>query len=109
MKNNQNSNKYISLFLLLSAIIFHDIIAMEYSKEHNNSQNEQQSDECIESLRLKTILNQNNIDENDNKLNILMDLIPELQFYIMSKLVESQANYKTDDVNNHVVIKKNIA
>ncbi|MCK9543528.1 MAG: ankyrin repeat domain-containing protein [Novosphingobium sp.] len=106
MKNNKNSNKYISLFLLLSAGLFHDIISMEYSKERNNSQNKQQSDECIESLRLKTILNQNYIDENDNKFNILIDLIPELQFYIMSKLVELQANYKEDDVNNHIVIKR---
>ncbi len=170
MKSNKNSNKYINLFLLLSAGLFHDIISMEYNKERNNSQNEQQSDECIESLRLKTILNQNYIDENDwrviinfiieganinvknnigetaldiakannqheiielilahelksqssshkhdesndienshDNLNILMDSLPEIQFYIMSKLVESQANYKEDDVNNYIVIKR---
>ena len=63
---------------------------MEYNKECNNSQNLQQN---------------NNDDCNNGKPNILMDLIPELQFYIMSKLVEIQAYDKQYDVNNHIIIK----
>jgi len=86
MKKNKKSNKYINLFFLLSVILFQDITAMEY-----NSQDLQQN---------------NNDDCNDNKLSILINLAPEIQFYIMSKLVEIQADYKKDDVNNHIVIKK---
>jgi len=85
MKKNKKSNKYINLFFLLSVILFQDIAAMEY-----NSQD----------------LQQNNDEYNNNKSNILIDLIPEMQFYIMSKLVEIQADYKQDDVNNHDVIKR---
>jgi len=91
MRNNKKSNKYINLFLLISTIIFQYIMPMEYNKECNNSQDLQQN---------------NNDNCNDNKLNILIDLAPELQFYIMSKLVEMQTDYKKDDINNHIVIKR---
>jgi len=90
MKNNNKSNKCINLFLLISTIIFQYIMPMEYNKECNNSQDLQQN---------------NNEYSNDNKFSILMDLIPELQFYMMSKLVETEAYNKQYDVNNHIVIK----
>ncbi len=85
MKKNKKSNKYINLFFLLSVILFQDITAMEY-----NSQD----------------LQQNNDEYNNNKSNILIDLIPEMQFYIMFKLVEIQADNKQYDVNKHIVIKR---
>jgi len=83
MKKNKKNNKYINLFFLLSTVISQNIVAMEYSSQ------DLQQNEC-----------------SNDKSNILIDLAPEIQFYIMSKLVESQANYKKDDVNNYAVIRR---